>query len=198
MTRGFTVYNDWKPSKRISELIYFIASANQKEDFTFKLHIIGYNGKIPRHAPDGMQELIETSNLFNLIPEFVRFDKNIENILWESDMYITFTNRDPCPNVVIEAMSYGLPVVGFKSGGLQDIVGNAGILLDENDTSDFFASYRYDNDFPKIDKNKVLEAVLNVKKSKEKYQDKVKIRFDEELNIEVVLNNYVNTILSIL
>ena len=39
--------------------------------------------------------------------------------------------KDPCPTVVIEALACGLPVVGSRSGGLPELVGNdAGILLD--------------------------------------------------------------------
>ena len=39
--------------------------------------------------------------------------------------------KDPCPTVVIEALASGVPVVGSRSGGLPELVGNdAGILLD--------------------------------------------------------------------
>jgi glycosyltransferase involved in cell wall biosynthesis len=39
--------------------------------------------------------------------------------------------KDPCPTVVIEALACGLPVVGSRSGGLPELVGDdAGILLD--------------------------------------------------------------------
>lgn len=39
--------------------------------------------------------------------------------------------KDPCPTVPIEAMSCGLPVIGSKSGGMAELVGDdAGILLD--------------------------------------------------------------------
>ena len=37
--------------------------------------------------------------------------------------------KDPCPTVVIEAMACGLPVIGSKSGGLPELVGQEGGLL---------------------------------------------------------------------
>jgi glycosyltransferase involved in cell wall biosynthesis len=43
--------------------------------------------------------------------------------------------KDPCPTVVIEAMASGLPVVGSRSGGLPELVGDeAGVLLDVPDS----------------------------------------------------------------
>jgi glycosyltransferase involved in cell wall biosynthesis len=39
--------------------------------------------------------------------------------------------KDPCPTVVIEALACGVPVVGSRSGGLPELVGDeCGILLD--------------------------------------------------------------------
>jgi glycosyltransferase involved in cell wall biosynthesis len=39
--------------------------------------------------------------------------------------------KDPCPTVVIEALACGVPVVGSRSGGLPELVGDeSGVLLD--------------------------------------------------------------------
>jgi glycosyltransferase involved in cell wall biosynthesis len=39
--------------------------------------------------------------------------------------------KDPCPTVVIEALACGLPVIGSKSGGMPELVGqDGGILID--------------------------------------------------------------------
>ena len=72
--------------------------------------------------------------------------------LLEADCYVSFSYRDTCPNVIIEAMAHGLPILGLASGGIPDIVRDAGCLLpcDEFDGG-FFCSHRFDNDFPDID-----------------------------------------------
>lgn len=43
--------------------------------------------------------------------------------------------KDPCPTVVIEAMACGVPVVGARSGGMPELVGDeGGVLLDVADS----------------------------------------------------------------
>jgi glycosyltransferase involved in cell wall biosynthesis len=45
--------------------------------------------------------------------------------------------KDPCPTVVLEALSCGLPVIGSKSGAMQELVGHeAGVLLEVPDSWD--------------------------------------------------------------
>ena len=44
--------------------------------------------------------------------------------------------KDPCPTVVIEALASGLPVVGSATGGLPELVGDAGVLIEVEDSWD--------------------------------------------------------------
>lgn len=43
-----------------------------------------------------------------------------------ADMYVMTKHNDPCPNTVLEAMACGLPVVYSASGGVPELVGEAG------------------------------------------------------------------------
>ena len=45
------------------------------------------------------------------------------------DILLHLKYKDPCPNVVIEAMACGLFVIGSRSGGLPELLGNCGALL---------------------------------------------------------------------
>ncbi|MSO54536.1 MAG: glycosyltransferase [Rhodospirillales bacterium] len=46
-----------------------------------------------------------------------------------ADAFVTVTHNDSCPSAVIEAMASGLPVVYAKSGGVPELVGDAGVAV---------------------------------------------------------------------
>lgn len=56
-------------------------------------------------------------------PELIRFERS-------ATFFISVEPQPACPNAVIEALSVGLPVLGFDTGSLKDIVGNGGIAVD--------------------------------------------------------------------
>ncbi len=54
----------------------------------------------------------------------------IPGLLRASDLLFSAEINPPCPNAVIEALACGLPVVGFDTGSLKElVVGNAGRLV---------------------------------------------------------------------
>jgi len=54
--------------------------------------------------------------------------KKIPEILNEHFIYLCLEPNPPCPNSVIEAMSCGLPVVGFNTGSLNELANCSGLL----------------------------------------------------------------------
>ena len=46
------------------------------------------------------------------------------------DAFLNLSENDPCPNVVLEAMASGLPVLYRRSGGVPELVGDAGIAIE--------------------------------------------------------------------
>jgi len=69
----------------------------------------------------------------------------------EGDIFIHLKHLDWCPNVVLEAMSTGLPIVHAGNGGTNEIVGEGGIGM--NLTEDW-------NEIPHFDLNKLYETVV--------------------------------------
>ncbi|MCW8914461.1 MAG: glycosyltransferase family 4 protein [Magnetovibrio sp.] len=51
-------------------------------------------------------------------------------IYQSADVYIMMKHNDPCPNTVLEALACGLPVLYSDTGGVSELVGDAGIGLD--------------------------------------------------------------------
>jgi glycosyltransferase involved in cell wall biosynthesis len=72
--------------------------------------------------------------------EFKNFDshpplpgKDLASLLRKHDIFFTACKNDSCSNSLIEALHCGLPVVSRNSGGNPEIVGDAGILFNQEE-----------------------------------------------------------------
>jgi len=90
----------------------------------------------------------------------VKFDKarhvsaqdsgRLANLIRSHHIYITASERDPCSNALIEAMSCGLPAIALDDGGHPELVGFGGRLFREKkeipgcleDVSEHWEDYR--------------------------------------------------------
>lgn len=197
--RLVTIYDDWRPAKRMHDIVNFVQWANETKQIPIHLTIIGYTGRTPVGSPPAMKATIEASAYIRTLPRFKAFSGDLSMALTGSDLYITFSYRDACPNVVVEAMAHGLPVVGIGSGGVPDIVSVAGALLPANDFENgFFTAQRYGHDFPPIDFEKVLEAMQGVMANYGQYQVRVLERFRNQLGIDVVAERYATVLRQLL
>ena len=52
------------------------------------------------------------------------------------DLFLNLSENDPCPNVVLEALASGLPVLYRDSGGVPELVGDAGLAVDPEKLGD--------------------------------------------------------------
>lgn len=192
VVRLVTIFDDWKPAKRIYEIVQFVCWLNNEIGISANLVILGYTGRIPDSAPNNMRDLIETTPFIKTLPRFEEFEREHCVALEEADCYITFSFRDPCPNAVIECMAFGLPVIGISSGGVPDIVGDSGKLVDlgEDFSNGLFTAHRFEYEFPPIDFKEIYAALQEVLRNKVSYRSNVKKRFSAQLDIDVVAEHY--------
>lgn len=189
--RLITIYDEWRHSKRLYELLRFVCWLNENERPVVTLMVLGYSGKTPEGAPSDMKRLLEGSDYIRTLPRFGRFDGPFREALSDAHCFITFSFRDSCPNAVVEAMAHGLPVVGLTSGGLPDIVGDAGRLVPADDfAGGFFSAHRFEMDFPSIDFEQVSAALHDVLNDLPGFRDRVTRRFSEQLDITMIANQY--------
>ena len=119
-------------------------------------------------------------------------DNNIESVGWKDDYKEIYHNahiflnpslHETLGNVTIEAMQYGLPVICTNHGATKELVGDSGIVID--------------NDIPDNERPKMYGGVKNVIPEKfdeafntmigniSFYRQKVKERVENELNAQV-------------
>jgi glycosyltransferase involved in cell wall biosynthesis len=138
-----------------------------------------------------MRSLLEKSPYIRLLPRFSALDDSISEVFHDAHAYITFCYRDACPNAVVESMAQGLPVIVVASGGVPDIVGDAGRLVGADDfASGYFSAHRLEYEFPPIDYEKVNAGLQVILQDLDTYRARVQRRFAMQLDIDVVAENY--------
>ncbi len=70
---------------------------------------------------------------------------NVENYLWDSDLYIHTATYEPLGLVLLEAMAAGLPVISLDGGGNRDLIeeGKNGFLIEEENADLFVDKIQY-------------------------------------------------------
>ena len=83
-----------------------------KTHFEFKLHVIG-----PLVNPD-LNKFLDRDYVVYHGPKSI---SEVAGLLRNSDIFIYSHLNPPCPNSVLEAVSSGIPVVGFDSGAMGEL-----------------------------------------------------------------------------
>ncbi|MEK7802481.1 MAG: glycosyltransferase family 4 protein, partial [Pseudomonadota bacterium] len=98
---------------------------------------INFSGLMPQTLEVQFVNDIEKRNLqdrFLMSGAYSR--KQAPQIFGGADAYLITKHNDPCPNVVLEAMACGLPILYAASGGVPELVGGAGVSLAVPETYD--------------------------------------------------------------
>lgn len=121
------------------------------------------------------------------LPEFYR----------SNDLMLNLSFSDPCPNVVIEAMACGLPVIAPAHGGIAEL-GIPELLIDEKiDELEIYPFWDYFA-LPKINPMIYAEKILDVVISLERFKEQSREIAEKKYNIESITSKYIGFISSLL
>ncbi len=163
----FVCSSNWHPQKRLEDNIRLFQHIRKDcpKSYLLILGNIGYNLKVEK------KELENVVYLGNLTED------QCLSIYKRADCFIHLAWLDHCPNVVVQSLSCGCPVICSSSGGTKEIVRNNGIILKEKieykfdlidydypyklDFSDFeYPSNRINVDFSHLDIIDVVKQYL--------------------------------------
>lgn len=116
-----------------------IKALNDNKMFDFEMVFVGDGSTFQKNM-----KLCEDLGLVDKI-KFVGFKNDVTNYLRRSDVYVLSTLYEGLPISIIEAMSYGLPVIASEVGGNAELVKNGynGFLVKRKDYKDLAEKLKY-------------------------------------------------------
>jgi glycosyltransferase involved in cell wall biosynthesis len=156
---------NWGPANLaipVLKNIFSVAEMLQNRDYEFWIY--GYAhpetvcemAKLKRTPNLQIQGLGKTIDHYDM-PKYLR----------TADILLHLRPNDPCPNLIMEAMSSGTPVIGLKSGSLPELLGDTNLLAGCTDSID---------EFPTADLESVCQKIINVLDNLSYYQTKIQER----------------------
>lgn len=128
-----------EPQKRMDRFLRMLAQLKTSATQPFKAVIAG----------DGAlrSSLQEQAAALNLSPDIVEFRGRVNDMVSlyrETDVFVLTSDFEGTPNVVMEAMAAGLPVVATNVGGASDLIehGKSGFLIAPNDEASLTETVR--------------------------------------------------------
>jgi glycosyltransferase involved in cell wall biosynthesis len=114
-------------SKKNQQLLLRVAEKLKAKNVNFEIHFLG-DGKLKENLKEQSLVLGLENRLF-----FHGNVNNVENYLWNSDLYVHVASYEPLGLVLIEAMVAGLPVITLDGKGNRDLIeeGKNGYMIYE-------------------------------------------------------------------
>ncbi|MBI4179193.1 glycosyltransferase family 4 protein [bacterium] len=168
----------WRPHKRLRDLL---AAFDHLRDGKTCLVLAGSAAglsELPRPGADVLT-LGDISQLE--LSEWMR----------GADVFVHPAWRDWCPNVVVQSLACGVPVVCPDMGGTKEIVGEAGLVLDSGETETYEPLPLYDeSQIARLDSLKLAEAITSVLARKAEYWVRAVRRTETVLSMNLAARSY--------
>jgi glycosyltransferase involved in cell wall biosynthesis len=121
-----------EPVKRFDRLLQIAAELRARLNRVIRVVLAGEGSQ--RHV---LETLAEQTRREGVNVELLGRVANPLNLYQSADVLLVASDREGTPNVILEAMACGVPVVATNVGGIADLVidGENGFLFEPNDTA---------------------------------------------------------------
>jgi len=97
---------------------------------------------------------------------------------------------DPCPNVVIEALATGLPIICSSTGGVPELVRDAGVIVEEEFKLEYL-SYNNFNKIPRVNVKQYIEGIKKTLSNWEQISNTGRYYAETDYSIKTVAQKYI-------
>lgn len=161
--------------KGVWELLKAVEAIKETHS-SFKI-VIGGNGETEK-----LQRMIQDLGLVDFV-NFIGWTSGEQKIdlLRNSDVFILPSQNEGLPISILEAMSYGLPIISTKVGGIPEVIENNvnGILINPNNLDELIQSMIFAIENPEVRVEFGQNNELRIQKF---YPDSVKKQLEEIYN----------------
>lgn len=164
-----------------SGLFYAVELANQlSQKFKIELNVVG---KVDPYTKNSLKD--QTAFRVNFMDMVKR--EHIPWLMRSSHVLFSAEVNPPCPNSVIEALACGLPVIGFDTGSLSELVqGDAGQLAP-------YGANQWKLEQPNI--QALADATEDVLQENDKFRKSAREHAEEHLGLEKMVDKYLKVLL---
>ena len=108
--------------------------------------------------------------------------------IYKNAVYLSLDVNAACPNTVPEALACGLPVVGYDTGALKELVGEAGMVVD-------YGGNPWKREIP--DFHALEKGLIEILNNFEKLSEKARVLSAVEHSLEKMVGSYLEVINSL-
>lgn len=192
-----TAFHKDRPIKGFGDLLLNLEEIKNTQDvIKISLLIFGYIPncfiKTYRKKEINFDEFFnKNKDWVSIFPTYKIYTKELSKNLISCDAYIHYAQLDPCPNLVLEALSHGLPIIGCNSGGVPDIIKDCGeILAIENPKNFKYQNFNFEYGLKPPKKEELFNAILKIKKNYKFYSENIRNNFRKTFSSENSVSSY--------
>lgn len=175
-----TSFHRDRPLKGFGDLLIQCETIKNKfKSLDLKLLIFGYveRSHVKTYSKivlDIDKYLDKNRDWITTYPRFSNYSKELSTKLLAADAYITYAQQDPCPNIVLEVLSHGLPIIGCNSGGVPEIIRNCGEILYVNSHSQSkYLNLNYEYGLQPPDIKELQKSIIKIKSNADFYKKNI-------------------------